>query len=264
MANSNDANIARPREPRSRPINNLRFEIITNVGQLSSLRAHWDSLCDRSIDYNFSQSFQWCAASWNIMHYPQRRRLYCLVGWMNNRMVLIWPFVILRRGLWSMLRPLGSETSVYSDVLVEDSPEADHWVALAWQKLRTTCNSDIIALPFVRTNSRLHRIISQERPEFAWVNSISSISWYGYQSWESYHQSLNRNFRYSLRSRRRRATEHGNLSFEVVTKHEQFRPILNWLFFHKTEWLIRTKQRLSQDFTSNSPWYSSKLAKNRQ
>lgn len=85
----------------------------------------------------------------------QPRQLYFLAGWVDKRMVLIWPFVILRRGLWFVLRPLGSDTTEYSDVLVENSPEADLWVALAWQKLRSTCNCDIVALPYVRKGSRL-------------------------------------------------------------------------------------------------------------
>ena len=234
-------------EPSSRTIkNNIRFEVIADVQQLFSLKPHWDNLCDRSIDYNFSQSFPWCWTSWKIIALPQRRQLYCLVGWVDNRVVLIWPFVILRHGPWVMLCPLGSDTTEYNDVLVENSPEADYWASLAWQKIRTTCNSDIISLPFVRIHSRLHRVLSKERPMSAWVNSISGVNWGGNQEWESYYRSLKRDFRYSLRSRRHRLTKRGKLSFEAVTNPEQFPPILDWLFSHKTEWIIRTRQR--------SPW----------
>jgi CelD/BcsL family acetyltransferase involved in cellulose biosynthesis len=168
-------------------------------------------------------------------------------------MVLVWPFVIVRRRFWSMLCPLGSETNVYSDVLVENNPKADLWVARAWQKLRLTCSSDIISLPFVRVNSRLDRIVSKERPLDVWERSVSGVNWEGNQKWDSYYQSLDRNFRYSLRSRRRRLTENGNLTFDAVTNHEQFSPILDWLFSHKTEWLIRTKHR--------SPWNNTELYK---
>ena len=185
---------------------------------------------------------------------PQRRRLYCLVGWLDNRIVLMWPFVNVRHGLWSMLRPLASDTTVYSDVLVEDSPQSDFWVALAWQKLRATCNADIISLPFVRTHSRLHRLLSQERPMSAWVNPTSGVSWYGLEEWNSYYRSLKRGFRYSLRSRRHQLTERGKVSFGVMTDHEQFPPILDWLFTHKTEWIIRTGQR--------SPWQDADRYKN--
>jgi CelD/BcsL family acetyltransferase involved in cellulose biosynthesis len=252
MIHSDDGHVDRPQKPSSRPIkNDLHFEIITDAERLFSLKPHWDELCRRSADYNFSQSFPWCSTAWNIMARPQRRRLYCLVGWVGDRMVLIWPFVIQRRGLWTMLRPLGPETTEYSDVLVEDSPEADNWVALAWQTLRTTRNSDVIFLPFVRADSRLHRIISKDHPGSTWAGSTSSVSWDGYQDWESYHQSRNQRLRRNLRSDRRHLAERGNLSFELVTKHEEFPPVINWLFSHKNEWLARTKQC--------APWHDAGL-----
>ena len=99
MADCDDGASEGPQEPGSRTIKTIfRLEIVTDVQQLLSLKPHWDDLCHRSIDYNFSQSFQWCLASWNIMVPPQQRRLYCLVGWLDNRIVLMWPFVNVRHG----------------------------------------------------------------------------------------------------------------------------------------------------------------------
>ncbi len=226
----------------SKPIeNNPRFEIVTDIKRLFSLKPHWDDLCHRSSEHNFTQSFQWCYASWNFMVHPSRRQLYCLVGWMDNRMVLMWPFVIQRRGLWSILHPLGSETSVYSDVLVEDNLDADNWIALAWRKLRASSNGDIVDLPLVRIDSRLHSLISRQGPVPVW-SSINNpaVSWDGHDRWESYSQSRSRDFR-SLQKARRRLTKRGNLTFEVVKAHEQFRSTLNWLFTLGDQWLIRNK-----------------------
>ena len=153
-----------------------------------------------------------------------------------------------------MLRPLDSATTEYSDVLVEDGPHADEWVAIAWQKLRTTCNADVIILPFVRTDSRLHRVVAQQRPMSVWGVGVTGVSWDAYPDWQSYYQSLKRDFRHSLRSRRRRLAEQGNLSFGMVTNDEEFRSTLNWLFDQKAEWLIRREQ--------NSPWQDVQSYKN--
>jgi CelD/BcsL family acetyltransferase involved in cellulose biosynthesis len=79
------------------------------------------------------------------------------------------------------------------------------------------------------------------------------VNWDGNQEWKSYYRSLKRGFRYSLKSRRRRLTELGKLSFEAVTNRERFPAVLDWLFTHKTEWIIRTKQR--------SPWQDAELYK---
>ena len=246
MTNSNRENVEGIRALPSPPIeNNLRFETVTDIKRLFSLKPHWDDLCQRSSDYNLSQSFQWCYASWNFMVDPSRRQLYCLVGWMDHRMVLIWPFVIQRRGLWFELRPLGSETSVYSDVLVEDSLDADSWIELAWRELRASSNGDVVDLPLVRIDSRLHSLISRQGSVPVWGTSTTGVSWDGHDRWESYSRSRKRNFR-TLKRGRRRLTKRGDLTFEVVKDHEQFRSTLNWLFVYKDEWLIRTKR--------NSAW----------
>ena len=215
------------------------FEIVRDEERFLSLRSDWNELSSRSADSIFSQSYQWCSVAWNCSDRPAGRQLFCLVGWLDNRVILIWPFVILRRGLWRMLRPLGSLTTEYSDLLVEDNPEADRWSALAWRTLRNSCNSDIILLPFVLCNSRLQRTISRDRAMSSWAVLVSSVHWAGYQSWDGYYKSLRREFRYSLRNRRRRLSQNGNLSFDHVKPSQEVEATLDWLFQHKSEWLSR-------------------------
>ena len=233
---------------------NPRFDTISDVEQFLALEPHWDDLCHRSGSHSFSQTFRCCSSAWTVVGHSREWKLCCLAGWLDDRLILTWPFVALRRGPWSMLRPLNSGTTEYSDVLVEDGPQADEWIALAWQKLRTTCNSDVIILPFVRTDSRLHRVVAQERPMSVWEIGVSGVSWDLVRDWESYYRSLKRDFRRSLKSRRRRLAEHGNLSFGVVTEGAQFPSTLDWLFQQKTEWLIRTER--------DSPWQDVQSYKN--
>ena len=149
---------------------------------------------------------------------------------------------MFRRAIWSVLHPLGSVTTEYTDVLVEDNPDADHWVELAWRHVRATCNTDLIDLPFVSIDSRLHRVIGEERPMVAWGNFVSSVNWDGYQDWENYYQARKRDFRRSLRVTRHRLGQRGNLTFDMINDAEQIARTVSWIFLHKTEWLIRTKQ----------------------
>lgn len=231
----------------------VRFEIITDVKALLSLKPHWENLFRKSTDRNLSQSFEWCFNSWKIRSELQQQKLCCLVGWVDERVVIIWPLVCQRRALWSFARPLGTETTEYADVLVEDAPEADHWISLALKELRASCRSDVITLPIVRAGSRLHRVLFRERPISVEPFSVSSVSWDGFHEWDNYYRSLHREFRYSLRSRRRRLTEHGTVTFEAVAEHGQYSSILDWLFLHKTDWLERTNQ--------SSPWQDTEIYK---
>src|SRR5262249_3748316 len=74
------------------------------------------------------------------------------------------------------------------------------------------------------------------------VWSTPHVSWDGYQDWESYSRFLKQDFRAELRRKRRRLSEHGNLSFELVQDRDHFAVVIDWIFRHKTDWFARTKE----------------------
>jgi CelD/BcsL family acetyltransferase involved in cellulose biosynthesis len=220
-----------------------RYEIITDHTRFLSLKRHWDDLYERSIEYDLTQSFEWCRCSWQIVAEPQGHRLHCLVAWEGDRAVLIWPFVTYRRVLRTVAYPLSPETSEYSGVLVEAATEAHQRILVAWNELCR--NLDKITLPYVKIGSPLHRVIvsNNTTPHSVQVWRTPHVSWDGYQDWDSYYRLLKRDFRAELRRTRRRLIELGNLSFEPVTDGDRFSVILNWIFRHKTDWFARTNQQ---------------------
>ena len=218
-----------------------RCEIITDQTKFLSLKRCWDDLYERSIEYDLTQSFEWCRCSWQIVAKPQGHRLHCLITWQGDRPVLIWPIVTHRRVLRTVAYPLSPETSEYSGVLVEAGPEAHQRIRVAWTMLCR--NFDKINLPFVKKGSPLHRVIVAKKIAPCSVLETCStphVSWNGYQDWEDYYRSLKANFRHSLSRTRRRLIEHGNLTFELVQDRDRFPVILDWIFRHKTEWFART------------------------
>src|SRR5262245_24257397 len=220
-----------------------RYEIINDPTKFLSLKKSWDDLYERSIEHDLTQSFEWCRCSWQIVAEPQGHRLHCLVAWQGDRAVLIWPFVTHRRVLRTVGSPLGPETSEYSGVLVEGGPEAHRRINTAWNML---CRYfDKIILPFVKIGSPLHHVILANkftpRPASK-VWSTPHVSWDGYQDWESYSRFLKQDFRAELRRKRRRLSEHGNLSFELVQDRDHFAVVIDWIFRHKTDWFARTKE----------------------
>jgi CelD/BcsL family acetyltransferase involved in cellulose biosynthesis len=222
-----------------------RYEIITDHNEFLSLKEHWDDLYRRSIEDDLTQSFEWCRCSWEIVAKPRGHRLHCLIGWRGERAVLIWPFVTHRRFFRTVANPLGPETSEYSGVLVEGGPEAQQRIFTAWKMLRRNLPSDKITLPFVKMGSPLHRVIVTNKitPHSVQVLQTPLVSWDGYQDWENYHRLLKHDFRHSLRRTRRRLSEHGNLSFEIVQDEDCFAVVLDWIFHHKANWFARTNIR---------------------
>ena len=231
------------------------YEIITEPNKFLSLKRHWDDLYERSTEQDLTQSFEWCRCSWETVARPQGRQLHCVVVWQGGQAALIWPFVT--HGQFPRnARPLGPETSEYSNVLVESGAEADQKILLAWGILRKSLPTDKILLPFVRTGSVLHRAIAASKiaPRAVEVWTTLYVNWEQYHDWESYYRSLKRDFRAELRRTRQRLAELGKLTFEPIHDSLQFPIILDWMFRRKTDWFARTNQ--------NSIWRDTNLYKN--
>lgn len=219
---------------------------ITDEAAFDALKPEWDELYRKSIDPYYSQSFEWCWRAWREVGRPRGRKLHCLVGAEDGRVVLIWPLALYRRFLWSFACPLGPETSEYSSVLVEDSPEADRRTAAAWQQLRYTAPCDVLLLPFVRDGSVLHRLISAKSVlKFSEEFTTSQLDWAGSQDWETYYRSLRKKQRLDINRRRRRLSEIGKITFEAAVEAGQLAAVIDWIFGQKRQWLVRTKRRLS-------------------
>jgi CelD/BcsL family acetyltransferase involved in cellulose biosynthesis len=196
--------------------------LVTDESGLRTLKPEWDDLYRRSADRHYSQSFDWCWCGWTTVAKPRGRKLLCLVATDANRVVLIWPLVVDRRALWSAARPLGSETTEYSAVLVEDGAEADARMDLAWRALKETSGCDVLQVPFVRDGSALHRLIAAQRAfSFTEVFTISTVDWRESPTWEAYYRSLDKKHRLDIGRRRRRLMESGNVAFAAAVDADQ-------------------------------------------
>jgi CelD/BcsL family acetyltransferase involved in cellulose biosynthesis len=89
-------------------------------------------------------------AAWQTTGAPRGRALRIVVMRVDGQAVLIWPMTVGRFGLWRLAGALGPEASEYDPVLVENGPEANERLRVAWQFVRHHCRADIVKVPFVR------------------------------------------------------------------------------------------------------------------
>jgi CelD/BcsL family acetyltransferase involved in cellulose biosynthesis len=217
-----------------------RYDIVAEPARFAALRPEWEALRQRARNPYVSQSFAWCAAAWETVARPRGRRLACVVGRAAGRVVLIWPLVADRRGPWTVLSTLGSESSEYSEPLVEDGAVADHRVGAAWRAIRR--RADLVRLPHVRSDGRLARVLAAERPTCArHTLPATQVEWDAFPRWESYLASRPKEHQSELRRRRRRLAERGSLSFEVLNEASDRAAAIDWMLRHKQDWLARTR-----------------------
>jgi CelD/BcsL family acetyltransferase involved in cellulose biosynthesis len=219
------------------------YEIIGDVARFDAIKEEWNALAQRVENSYFSQSFEWCRVGWEEVAAPRRRRLHCVVGWRDGRAVLIWPFVLWRSGLWSVARPLGSETTEYTCPLVVDDHEAERRTASALKILRRSCGTDLVLLPNVRADSPLNPVISRMKlAVVSGTSQVSAVTWDAHPSWASYRLSLNPTFRRKLERTRRRLIELGELSFEPAAANADRAEVIDWALSKKKDWLVRKKK----------------------
>jgi CelD/BcsL family acetyltransferase involved in cellulose biosynthesis len=217
-----------------------RYEVVTDIAHFLELRSDWNALLEQVPQAYFSQSFDWCRVAWEQIAAPRRRRLHCIVAREGGRAVLIWPFVLSRRALWSFAYPLGSETTEYTSPLVLDDSASDQRIEEGWNILRRSSCADVIFLPYVRADSPAHRILSKQRTALppalnrSWFVNTKTVD-----NWEQYVASLKRSHRGDLRRTRRRLSELGMLSFEPAVDQNRCAAAIDWILAQKQEWLVR-------------------------
>lgn len=220
------------------------FRVVVDESEFTALESAWNELYRKATERNYSQSFAWCLHGWEKVAKPRGRKLFCLVGTEQDRLVLVWPFVICRKYLWSLARPLGPETTEYSNVLVEDGPDADTRLDLAWQALRRMRQYDVLWLPYVRDDARLHRVMAANGGfSSAERFTTSTVDWNAAETWEAYYRRLSKKQRLDIDRRRRRLMEAGNVTFVPTSDVGEQSKAIYWILDQKRRWLLRTSRQ---------------------
>jgi CelD/BcsL family acetyltransferase involved in cellulose biosynthesis len=222
----------------------VRFEIVAAIEKFQLLQQDWDDLWKRA-DGSYPQTFEYCLHTLKEMALPTAARLHCVVGWKNDRLVVVWPLLKYREFLWRAVRPLTPDGSVRSDVLVEPGADARDLVEAAWHMLLKTCRSDLLSLPQVRVDSDLHLQVSRAKwmPRAVLVE-IAIARTRNYGDWNAYRESLSSRSRKELDYCRRRLSKQGAVTMFIANfKDPGSIAHIDSLFAWKQQWADRTAKK---------------------
>jgi CelD/BcsL family acetyltransferase involved in cellulose biosynthesis len=193
-----------------------QFEIVSDIDAFTALHQEWEALW-RSAKGTPFQLFRYCLHALREVAIPTGASLHCIIGRQDGRMVLAWPLIRYREYAWTTVRPLAPDISEQSEVLVDHSGERESLVAAAWRVLLSSCGSDIIRLPMVRTGSALHRHASaakwQSRGEPR-IIGMARLMRYG--KWTEYRQTLPDSFRKEQDYHQRRLLRAGESAMLIL------------------------------------------------
>ena len=218
------------------------FATITDYPSFKSLEGEWNELHATSPRSYLSQTFQWCDVAFQTVAQPSGASLFCLTARSRGRLILVWPWVIYRRGLLRHAEQLGCGFFERQVILVADDPGVAHLVSEAWQQLSDTMPADVLVVRRVHSDSRLAACLKDERGVRAVEEeSHPTIEWDQYASWSDYITRRNKEETKSKRrhQHRRRLEAVGEISFGVLEDPDKFEEAIEWLWRHKRIWMTR-------------------------
>jgi CelD/BcsL family acetyltransferase involved in cellulose biosynthesis len=227
----------------------LDLEMVRDIDALQKLAPAWDRLFWQKPDAFLTESFAAAQAAWSTVARPRGRGLRTVVGRMGGEVVLIWPLVLRRQGLWRVLRPLNAETAEYPDLLVDPSLDPSLWIAEIWQHVRACAGADAATFPYVRAGTDLDLLIDQVGSDYVEAWTSTSASWSDERTWERYYAGLNRDVRKKTNQKARRLGELGRLDYEIVSSGDRFTELFDWMIAEKVKWMTATGRQ--------SPWLQS-------
>jgi CelD/BcsL family acetyltransferase involved in cellulose biosynthesis len=220
-----------------------KIELVTDPERFQALKPEWDALWLRCRDGGIFQSFDCCLKIWQSIAAPEGRKLLCLVGWDNGRLIAVWPLVTYRRLAWKFVRPLEANDSEFSDILIDDAVNQRDWTRAAWQVLRTKSRSDFIILPYFLKGSAINDILDADRTSVD-HNVAVHVPLAAEADWESYYNSLSKSHRRDHGKSRRRLAALGTIGYEVIDAGDPRGPeLVQWMMSQKRLWAERTNKK---------------------
>jgi CelD/BcsL family acetyltransferase involved in cellulose biosynthesis len=212
----------------------IRFSVITDSPGFRALEADWRALCERASPHSFFNLFDWQWRAWQHVASARKCCLRILVGRVDERIVLIWPFVLDGR----LIRFLCSEKFEYRDVLVEQGPRAASWIMAAWRYVRRLPGGDVLELRNIPASSSLCGLLDEKIPYVLRRDESSPVIQLDrFSEWAAYAASLpKRLVADQERQWRRLHALPGGPQFHVVSDAAEIDVLVDWIFTHKLAW----------------------------
>lgn len=211
----------------------ISFSWCANERHLRELQWEWEALRARARRTFYSQSFDYLLGAWTLIAGPRNRRLAVLTGRFHGRLVLLLP--LIESG--PHLHFLSSEKFEYRDVIVEDAPEADHWVRSALAAVRRRRDHACLDLQNMPMDGMLGRILREEgKAGVSMVGNTWLIPLDRYEGWEDYAATRPARLMADQRRQWRRVEKISpDFGFHPAGADDLER-LVPWVFDHKLRW----------------------------
>jgi CelD/BcsL family acetyltransferase involved in cellulose biosynthesis len=224
---------------------NLRIDIVSDPVEFRALKPEWNELWSRA-EGRYHQAFAACWLCWTKVAQPRGRKLCCITVRQQGRLVMVWPLVVYRKLCWTVVRPLASESTDYTNILVQDGPTARKAIERAWCAVQKRCGADIILLPFLNADSKLFELASRKRGVVTkTVHPVAVAMLRSETDWSSFSSSLGTLFKNKPGALERRLSRKGDVRVRFLGPEdgEENARLVDWMFHCKRQWADRVDKK---------------------
>lgn len=216
----------------------LRFEVYDTFEEIDRLRNGWLQLHAKGLGQSLHfRSFPWVRHWLRRFGHDRSLSLKVLAGFVDDRLVLVWP--LMRRSKFGLrcLYWLGEPHTQYGDVLVGDKPEPRTIVANGLEYMRRTDLGDLMFLRRVRAESVLGDVLGEVGHSAEKAYEVPIVNLKEYEGREDYFADLGKAVRKQQRRKRKALSEAGAIRLRVHERGPEAAKAVESAFEFKTAWL---------------------------
>jgi CelD/BcsL family acetyltransferase involved in cellulose biosynthesis len=219
------------------------IEIIRHTEQLAALEDEWNTLWTDAGGHH-NQAFRFSLLSWIHVAQPAGRRLCCVIIRDHGKLVLTWPLVVYRRGVWNVLNVLTPGSVEQTSMLVREDADRSALVDMAWQAAMQRSGADVVFMPFVRAGTQLHALAANHKGMMHSEEVTTSAALLrGGPDWKTLCKSLNR----KPGVRERRLGRQGVMKLGMMELPDA--EYAQWV-----DWILETKRNWAERVDKRGPW----------
>jgi len=215
----------------------VAFEVVRDIDRFRALQSDWNDLWHRA-EGEYFQSFAFCHGVLEAEDAASRRKLHCIAGRREGRLVVVWPLMTFWRSCWKYATALTPANRSPSDILASPEADVEQIVNGAWKAALRSTRADAIELWRIRSNSPLcrnatrHGVIERGTEE---TTPYARLRDQG--PWETFVRALPGRKKTRPEYLERRLARHGEMKFEIIDVNDSRVPsLVEWFVSRKREW----------------------------
>lgn len=225
-----------------RPAGSIETRVLGTLEEIDAIAPAWRALEMHCADpLGYFQSFDWCR-NWVAQFGGEgNNRPYVVTLWRGERLIALWPRMIVDMAGIRRLETLGAPHSQYCGVLVRRDGTQLSIVAKALRAGLRASNCDVTISRSVPDGSMLAKILADKPEVRGSANVASMLDLSQFSSSESYTAQLGKLQKRNRNRRRNHLARQGELSFEVIwPDHPEFGALVRQCTEMKRRWLAET------------------------